>query len=258
MIVMALAFIRPLKRGAPHFDQEQKPMIKTALLLAFIALVAVALYFVPVRELAVDLVAEIEQFGGAATVVFLALYVVFAVLGFSRTLLHIVAGIVFDPFVAVVVVFLSSLCAFVSTFSIARYLAGQWVEERLKKISAARTLLSIIDNNGLRLVILMRMNPFVPGFVNGYGFGLTSIKFGPYLLGSVMGSLPLSLIHVYLGWAGGESILRGDGQPQAMQSATLLIGVVISLVLIAGISWYGHRAVQQAAAETAASESVPA
>jgi uncharacterized membrane protein YdjX (TVP38/TMEM64 family) len=77
--------------------------------------------------------------------------------------------------------------------------------------------------------------------LNGYGFGLTSIKPLPYLIGSVVGSIPPTLIYVYLGWAGGEAMLRSGGEAENLQQGTMLFGVGLSVVMLLAIAWYGRR-----------------
>ena len=207
------------------------------------ALIALAV-LLPAKELAIELIDWVRGLGALGPAVFFLAYLTASILGFSRTALNIVAGTLFDPVIAVATVVGAAVVAFLSTYSIARYFAADWVAARLKRYRVAKNLMSAVEANGFRLLILMRMNPFVPGFVNGYGFGLTSIRLIPYLVASVIGALPLILINVYLGWAGGEAMLRSDGQPSAVQSGTLAFGVVLSLVLLVAIGWYGKRVLQ--------------
>lgn len=158
----------------------------------------------------------------------------------------IIAGVLFSPVVAFTVVMLGLMSAFLVTFIMARYFAADWVAARMEKVSTAKALMSAVEKRGFRLLVLMRLNPFVPGVVNGYGFGMTSISLKDYLLASLLGSLPLTAIYIYLGWAGGESVLQSGSATQDVQNGTLIVGVVFSVILLLGISWYGHRAVASA------------
>ena len=216
---------------------------KIGLTATLILVVAAALYLVPAKEIAVDLITRIRDAGAVAPVLFFFVYLFAAVVGFSRTVLAIVAGIVFNPVVAFAVLLAAMMVAFMCTYILARYFLADWVAARLEKMPVAKKLLSAVEENSFRMLVMMRMNPFVPGFVNGYGFGLTAIKPLTYWIGSVVGSIPLTLIYVYLGWAGGEAMLRSEGQAQKLQEGTMLFGVGLSVVMLLAIAWYGRRTI---------------
>lgn len=216
---------------------------KTVLVLSLVAAVlATVIYLVPVRDGIEDLVLSVRDLGAIAPVVFFFVFVVAAVAGMSRSMMTVVAGILFSPIVAFTIVILALMLTFMMTYVIARYLAADWVAARLDKVPVAKTLMSAVEQHGFRLLVLMRMNPFVPGVVNGFGFGLTAMNPRSYFLASVLGSLPLTLVYIYLGWVGGESMLRAGTDTQSLQSGTLAVGIIISVMLLTLIGWYGHRA----------------
>lgn len=202
-------------------------------------------YLVPAREMAIELIDRIRGYGAAAPIIFFFVYVVAGVTGFSRSVLAIIAGIVFEPVVAFSVVLASSMAAFMCTFVLARRFAAGWVAARLEKIPTAKNLLAAVEDNCFRMLVLMRLNPFVPGFVNGYGFGITSIKPLTYFLASIVGSLPLTLIYTYLGWFGGEAVLRGGAKAEALQDGTMVFGAVLSILMLLAITWYGRRVIAE-------------
>lgn len=211
-----------------------------------VALLALMVYLVPARELASDLIVKVRNYGVVAPLVYFFLFVVAGVAGFSRTLMTIIAGILFSPVVAFVAVMTGLMTTFIITFVVARYFAAEWVAARLEKIAIAKALMAAVEDQGFRLLVLMRLNPFVPGVVNGYGFGLTSISPRIYFLASLLGTLPLTIVYIYLGWAGGESVLYADAAARDLQTGTLIFGIVFSVILLIGISWYGRRAVAAA------------
>ncbi|GAB5450441.1 MAG: hypothetical protein Hals2KO_07690 [Halioglobus sp.] len=211
-----------------------------ATVLALATVLLVAGLDLPVKTIVSELVARGKSYGNWATLPYLVLYVAAAVSGLSRTLLNVLAGVVFAPAVAVLAVFVASSAAFAATFCIARFIARDAVEKYLERIPSARTLMTAVDNYGFRLLVLMRMNPLIPGFINGYGFGLTSIRPGAYMIASIIGSMPLSLLHIYLGWAGGEMLLADGQLPGDVQHSLLIAGCVLSFLLLLAISWYAQ------------------
>ena len=58
-----------------------------------------------------------------------------------------------------------------------------------------------VDKNGARGVFVIRILPVFPNTLCNYALGLTNISFGPYILASMAGSLPLVTVLV-LGTSG--------------------------------------------------------
>src|SRR5947199_304037 len=71
---------------------------------------------------------------------------------------------------------------------------------------------------GRRFVFLLRLSPVVPFNVLNYALGLTSVRFGDYLVAS-LGMIPGTLLYVYYGKlagdlatvAGGAGVEKGAG-----------------------------------------------
>ncbi len=171
-------------------------------------------------------------------------YVVASLLGMPRTPLNVGAGIVFALPVALAVVLAAATVTFFLTFTIARRLGGEWVEKRIDAVPNARRIMDAVEEEGFKLVLLLRMNPFVPAAIKGYGFGTTSLSTGTYMLASVLGFLPIGLAHVYLGWLGGAAVL-GGGPPASFHTAFMIGGAVVSVLLVGFVTWFAHRALQR-------------
>ena len=60
---------------------------------------------------------------------------------------------------------------------------------------------------------LLRLSPLVPFSLSNYLYGLTSVRFVPYLVTSWAAMLPATVLYVYLG-AAGRTI--GDGSPRSV------------------------------------------
>ena len=214
---------------------------KFAIGLLIAAMLIAVVWLVPVREFAADLIIEIRSYGALAPVIYFFIFLVAAVVGLSLAALTVAAGIIFEPVTAFLVVLLSFVTAFLTTFMLSRHLLKDWVSRRLEKWPMAEKCMSAVEAQGFRMLVLMRMNPFIPGFVNGYGFGMTSINFGTYFGASLVGSIPLMLVNLYLGWAGGRAILRGSSENTTMDTGMVLFGIAISVVTLIFFAWYGRR-----------------
>ncbi|KAK3175469.1 hypothetical protein Dsin_032742 [Dipteronia sinensis] len=91
-------------------------------------------------------------------------------------------------------------------FLIARYFARERI---LKLVKGNKKFLAIdkaIGENGFRVVTLLRLSPLLPFSLGNYLYGLTSVKFVPYVLGSWLGMLPGTWAYVSAG-AFGRAII---------------------------------------------------
>ena len=64
-------------------------------------------------------------------------------------------------------------------FLIARYFA----RERILKLVEGNKKFLAIGENGFRVVTLLRLSPLLPFSLGNYLYGLTSVKFVPYVFG---------------------------------------------------------------------------
>jgi uncharacterized membrane protein YdjX (TVP38/TMEM64 family) len=94
-------------------------------------------------------------------------------------------------------------------FYIARYLASDWVEQRAKGI--AKRLKEGVEQEGWRFVAFTRLVPLFPFNLLNYAFGLTKIKPSHYIVTSLFAMLPGAAAYSFIGYAGRESAVGGEG-----------------------------------------------
>lgn len=179
--------------------------------------------------------------GAWGVLIYFLLYVFLAGLTFPTTPLNIVAGILFSFWLAAGVALAAGFVTAAGCFLIGRYIAEEGVRTKLRRLPNFDNLMKLIEDAGLKLVFLVRLNPFIPAGLKNYGFSLTSISFRQYLLGTLLGQTPITLAHVYLGWAGGLAMIRDDDPPGTWQYVFLGLGAALSIALLLLISWYGNR-----------------
>lgn len=234
---------------APASRAWRKPTRKTLCIAAMGLAVPLALVglwaWLPMNEYLRAAVAWIDSTGPWGALAFVVVYVLCALVGIPRTLLNVAAGVLFSYPLAVVTVLAGATSAYTLTFTIARTVARDWVNRRIAGSPQVRKLLDLVETEGFKLILLVRMNPFIPGVLKGYGFGTTNVAFPTYLVASVLGFLPVALAHVYLGWAGGAAMLHEGGEPGTLEKSLLAGGVFVSIVLVAGVYLYGRRAMNR-------------
>ncbi|KAK1274985.1 hypothetical protein QJS04_geneDACA009925 [Acorus gramineus] len=153
----------------------------------------------------------IEGYGPAGYALFVAVYAGLEVLAIPAIPLTMSAGLLFGSFVGTIIVSISGTVAATVAFLIARYFARDRI---LKLVEGNKKFLAIdkaIGENGFRVVTLLRLSPLLPFSLGNYLYGLTSVKFVPYVLGSWLGMLPGTWAYVSAG-AFGRAIIQEESE----------------------------------------------
>ncbi|KAK6257880.1 hypothetical protein QUC31_001339 [Theobroma cacao] len=148
----------------------------------------------------------IEGYGPAGYALFVAVYAGLEVLAIPAIPLTMSAGLLFGSVIGTIIVSISGTVAASVAFLIARYFARERI---LKLVEGNKKFLAIdkaIGENGFRVVTLLRLSPLLPFSLGNYLYGLTSVKFVPYVLGSWLGMLPGTWAYVSAG-AFGRAII---------------------------------------------------
>jgi uncharacterized membrane protein YdjX (TVP38/TMEM64 family) len=177
----------------------------------------------------------------AAPLAFLAIHIVASLVFVPRTLLAIVAGVLFGARWGVFWAELGSVAGAATGFLVARYVGSGLIEfQRNARVS---TVLEWVERGGWRAVAFLRLVPIVPHSLANYGLGLTQLPLGAYAFGSLIGQLPLTIAYVELG-AAGEQLLSGRA---GWMEPTLigLAGLMLSLVAPLCVRWRSRRALRK-------------
>ncbi|KAJ0257644.1 hypothetical protein HA466_0084800 [Hirschfeldia incana] len=173
----------------------------------------------------------IEGYGPAGYALFIAVYAGLEILAIPALPLTMSAGLLFGSLVGTIIVSISGTMAASAAFLIARYFARERI---LKLVEGNKKFLAIdkaIGENGFRVVTLLRLSPLLPFSLGNYLYGLTSVKFVPYVLGSWLGMLPGSWAYVSAG-AFGRAIIQEEstvGLPGGNgQLLTLGLGLLVT------------------------------
>ena len=159
------------------------------------------------------------------------------------------AGFVFGALWGTVAVSLGSTLSAGLAFLIARYFARDRVSSLARKNAKFAAVDDAIGRQGWKIVFLLRLSPLMPFSASNYLYGLTAVRFWPYVLASWIGMLPGTVLYVYLGAAGkaGLQAAASQGTPQTpVQTVFLAAGLVSTLV----VTWYASRIARKALQET--------
>lgn len=203
---------------------------------ALVVLVAAGLVFVHVYGVpkVSDLRRLTAEAGVWAPLLFLGLQTLVCVTPVPRTVFTVAAGALFGSVLGLVVTIVATTLAAVLAYFLVRA-TGRGLVERYVKGSAVRWARRRLDHHGVLAVTSMRLVPAVPFFALNYVCGLSSVRFWPYLVGTVVGIVPGTVAIVVLGDA-------VTGHPS---TATIIVSVVCGLIGVAGVVVAARRPVPE-------------
>lgn len=207
-------------------------MNRTALVfrLAVTLLLAAAIVWAVLNRDQLDLAqmdAWLSGFGIFAPVVYALLFAMATVAFVPGTLFALAGGVMFGPVWGAVLNLAGATVGASLSFLIARYLAGQWVSNkvggRLKK------LVDGVDAEGWKFVAFVRLVPFFPFNLTNYALGLTRIGFLPYVITSLVCMAPGAVAYTWLGYAGREA---AAGNASAIKYGLFTLGLLAAIAFL--------------------------
>lgn len=220
--------------------------------LASLAVVALSLIamarLLPVNLLLDRLGHVVEQLGVWGLAAFVVTYVLATVLFLPGSALTLLAGAVFGLWWGTVAVSIGSTVGAAAAFLIGRYLARGAVERKLGGYPKFRAVDRAVSQGGWKIVALLRLSPAVPFNLQNYLYGLTAIRFWPYLLASWLAMLPGTFMYVYLGYAGRAGLAAAAGAESGrsnLEWVLLGVGLAATIAVTLYITHLARRSIQE-------------
>lgn len=122
-------------------------------------------------------------------------------------------------------------------FLASRYLFRGFITRRLANNPQFQAIDAAVAREGWRFVVLMRFVPLPFGFVN-YTFGLTAVRFWPYLISTAITIMPSNIFLIWLGASTQEGIaaFTGARQRHPMEYIFLAVGLIAAFVVLTYIT----------------------
>jgi uncharacterized membrane protein YdjX (TVP38/TMEM64 family) len=185
-------------------------------------------YVLPLRDWMVSFETRVRGMGLSGGILYVVVYAAASLLFVPGSILGLGAGYVFGVAGGMAVVLAGVVVAAAAGFVIARYLARERVERFARRNRKFGALDAAIGKSGWKAVGLVRLSAIVPFSLSNYFFGLTSVRFGPYLAATAVALVPGNFFYVYLGAAGRG--LAGAGERSAWEWAFIGVGVAVTAV----------------------------
>lgn len=193
----------------------------------------------------------VEENPTIGVLAFIGVYVVATVLFIPGSVLTLGSGFIFAKvfglgigvLLATLAVFVGASLGAIISFLLGRYLMREFIEKNLShKYPVFQAIDSALEQNGFRIIFLMRLSPIIPFNAINYLLGVTAVPLRSYIL-SCMGMLPGTLLYVYVGSSAGSLI---DSESSANNNKTLtIVGIVVGVLFgvgaVAATAFYAKK-----------------
>ena len=202
---------------------------------SMLAVVVIAcLYFLVFSEISPeDIQAQLRETGSWAPVLYLLFFTFLPAIFFPVAVLALAGGLVFGLIEGSVYTLIGAAlnCAFM--FIIARkFMPDEKRQELSQKFGPKwqKRLQKSAGRSSFILLVILRLIPLFPYNLINYGFALTSMSFRNYMIASMIGIIPGTLVFVNLG----ENALD-----PASPKFWLALGLLVLLIIVT--SWVGKK-----------------
>lgn len=181
--------------------------------------------------------------------VFGVLYVVVSLLLLPAWAMTLASGALFGLAIGTLVVSLASTTAAGLACLIARYFARERIVRRIRHYPRFEAVDRAVAKGGWKIVALLRLSPAVPFTLQNYLYGLTGIRFWPYLLTSWLAMLPGTFLYIYLGHVGRAAIEAASGERSRTPAewAMLVVGSMATVAATVYITRLARQALRHRA-----------
>jgi len=201
-----------------------------------------------IEERLLGLVQWVRDAGSVGVGVFVLAYVLATVLFLPGSILTLGAGFAYGVIEGAAIVWVAANAGAALAFLLGRTLAREWIAAKV----AANPRFAAIDRavgvQGLKIVLLTRLSPAFPFNLLNYAYGLTGVRFRDYLLASLVGMVPGTIMYVYLGSliTSVSELASGRTSAGAPQQLFYFAGLVVTVIATVYVTRVARRALAEA------------
>ena len=234
-------------------DASKSAIVRLIALLIIVIALFLAMKFLPVQQWLRNFNDWVGQMGVAGIFIFIGVYAIATVLLAPGSILTIGAGFAFGLWKGVLAGSAGATLGASLAFLVARFIARDKVEAIAKGNEKFRNIDNEIGKQGAKLVFLLRLSPVIPFNLSNYFYGLTGVKFLPYVLASWIGMMPGTFLYIYIGVASKAAVAaaaRGEAVKHSWQYWTFLgVGLFATIIVTIWITKIARDALHKTEAE---------
>jgi uncharacterized membrane protein YdjX (TVP38/TMEM64 family) len=254
MLISDFSIDRPSPRYIARMPRPLREYLSTAVKLA--GMVVPILLGIGLGRLASpylpQFTAWVNTLGPWAPLAFVVAYMAAAVLMLPAFLLTMAGGAVFGIVNGALLVLLGATLGGVCAFLLGRTILRDWVAKQVAKNATLAVVDRVIGQDGLRLMMLIRLSGAVPFVLTNYALGVTTVRLRDFTI-AMLGMTPTILAFATFGQAGVQSA-TGEA---TMPTWVLALGIGATVLLAVLLTRIAQRAIREAEARQAMVELGP-
>jgi uncharacterized membrane protein YdjX (TVP38/TMEM64 family) len=218
------------------------------ILAAVIVALVLATKFLPVAQWLQSFNEWVRQMGPLGFVIFVLVYAAAAVLLAPGSILTLGAGFAFGLWKGFLAVSAGATLGAALAFLVARFIARSKIESIAYRNAKFRSIDQAIGREGAKLIFLLRLSPVIPFSLSNYFYGLTAVRFWPYVLASWLGMIPGTFLYVYVGAASKAAVgaATGEAVRHGWEYWSFLgIGLIATVAVTVWVTRIAQKALQR-------------
>src|SRR5438874_10327227 len=221
---------------------------QAAALLLVIALVWALSRFFPVVDFIAVLQQRVMSLGAWAAICYPLLFAACNILLLPGGVLAVGGGFFFGLWWGFLIVFAGNVMAAAISFALSRWVAGQWVRQKLSQNPTLRALEPALERESWKIILLSQLHPLFPTSLLNYVYGLMPIRFSTYMFWASLGRIPGLFLYVYIGTLGQFAIRIRSGRsyPRMIEYWTWGGAFVMTILLLVVLARIAYRVVEPA------------
>lgn len=144
----------------------------------------------------------IESFGVIAPIVYVLMFAVLPIFFFPVPILAVAGGLVFGFVEGSLLTFFGAVINCYLMFIMSRKFGRNYVKDLLKRKLTEKQhkrIFDVSDDKLMMSLVILRLIPLVPYNLINYGYGLTNISLSKYMIASVLGIIPGTIVFLNFG-----------------------------------------------------------
>jgi len=216
-----------------------------SLVIAVVLVFALSQFF-PVVDSVEALQRRVMSLGAWAAVCYPLLFAACSILLLPGGILAVGAGFFFGLWWGFLIVFAGNLIATAVSFALSRSIAKRWFRQKLSDNPTLRAFGPVVERESWKIILLSQLHPLFPTSLLNYFYGLTRIRFGPYMLWASIGRIPGLFLYAYVGTLGqlAVRIMQHKNYPRVIEYWIWGGVFVTTALLVIVLGRVAHRVIQ--------------
>ena len=217
-------------------------VLKAVAAVVLIAALVIAVRLLPISDELTRLQRWVRGQGATGYVVYAVVYAVCVVFLVPASVMTIGAGVIFGVIPGTLVVICGGTVGATIAFLLARGVLRPRVERWVARDPRYQAVDRAVAREGTKIVFLIRLSVLFPFTWVNYVLGLTGVRTGTYVMATLIGTAPATLVFVYIGAVAGEAASAAS----QLRVAVYLLGAATALIVSILIGRLASREIARA------------